>query len=87
MKTLLETGDQVEIVATTLPEELEAELGAWGATVKRSAQNVSIVASGARKREIVERLWLGGSDVLRLNPGKGSLEDLYMKLVGKGDAA
>ncbi len=87
MKTLLETGDQVEIVATTLPEELEAELGAWGATVKRSAQNVSIVASGARKREIVERLWLGGSDVLRLNPVKGSLEDLYMKLVGKGDAA
>jgi ABC-2 type transport system ATP-binding protein len=87
MKTLLDTGDQVEIVATTLPEELEAELREWGATVKRSAQAVSIVASGARKREIVERLWLAGSDVLRLNPVKGSLEDLYMKLVGKGDAA
>ncbi len=52
-----------------------------------SGQSVSIVASGARKREIVERLWLAGSDVLRLNPVKGSLEDLYMKLVGKGDAA
>ena len=87
MKTLLDTGDQVEIVATTLPEELEAVLHAWGATVKRGAQTVSIVASGARKREIVERLWLAGSDVLRLNPVKGSLEDLYMKLVGKGDAA
>jgi ABC-2 type transport system ATP-binding protein len=87
MKTLLETGDQVEIVATTLPEELEAELREWGATVKRSAQNVSIVASGARKREIVERLWLAKSDVLRMNPVKGSLEDLYMKLVGKGDVA
>jgi ABC-2 type transport system ATP-binding protein len=87
MKTLLDTGDQVEIVATTLPEELEAVLREWGATVKRGAQSVSIVASGARKREIVERLWLAGSDVLRLNPVKGSLEDLYMKLVGKGDAA
>jgi len=87
MKTLLDTGDQVEIVATTLPEELEAVLHEWGATVKRGAQTVSIVASGARKREIVERLWLAGSDVLRLNPVKGSLEDLYMKLVGKGDAA
>jgi ABC-2 type transport system ATP-binding protein len=87
MKTLLDTGDQVEIVANTLPEELEAELREWGATVKRSGQTVSIVASGARKREIVERLWLAGSDVLRLNPVKGSLEDLYMKLVGKGDAA
>jgi ABC-2 type transport system ATP-binding protein len=87
MKTLLETGDQVEIVATTLPEELEAALCEWGATVKRGAQTVSIVASGAGKREIVERLWLAGSDVLRLNPVKGSLEDLYMKLVGKGDTA
>ena len=87
MKTLLETGDQVEIVATTLPEELEATLCEWGATVKRGAQTVSIVASGAGKREIVERLWLAGSDVLRLNPVKGSLEDLYMKLVGKGDTA
>jgi len=98
MKTLLETGDQVEIVATTLPEQLEAELRAWGATVKHliapnvsglnvSVPSVSIVASGARKREIVERLWLAGSDVLRLNPVQGSLEDLYMKLVGKGDAA
>ena len=87
MKTLLETGDQVEIVATTLPEELEAVLREWGATVKHGAQTVSIVGSGALKREIVERLWLAGSDVLRLNPVKGSLEDLYMKLVGKGDAA
>jgi ABC-2 type transport system ATP-binding protein len=87
MKTLLDTGDQVEIVAVTLPEELEAVLREWGATVKRGVQTVSIVASGARKREIVERLWLAGSDVLRLNPVKGSLEDLYMKLVGKGDAA
>jgi ABC-2 type transport system ATP-binding protein len=97
MKTLLETGDQVEIVANTLTEELEAELRAWGATVKRviapnvsgqsvSVPSVSIVASGGRKREIVERLWLAGSDVQRMNPVKGSLEDLYMKLVGKGDA-
>ena len=98
MQALLETGDQVEIVATTLPEELEAVLREWGATVKRviapdvsghsvSVPSVSIVASGARKREIVERLWLAGSDVLRMNPVKGSLEDLYMNLVGKGDAA
>jgi ABC-2 type transport system ATP-binding protein len=87
MKKLLDTGDQVEIVAVTLPEELEAVLREWGATVKRGVQTMSIVASGARKREIVERLWLAGSDVLRLNPVKGSLEDLYIKLVGKGDAA
>ena len=87
MKTLLETGDQVEIYATQLAEELEAVLREWGAVIERGAQGVRIVIGSERKREVAERLWLSGSDVLRLNPVKGSLEDLYMKLVGKGEAA
>ena len=87
MNTLLVTGDQVEIIANTLPEDLEAVLREWGATIERSANDVRIVTAGGRKREVVERLWLAGSDVLRLNPVKGSLEDLYMKLVGKSEAA
>jgi len=87
MNTLLVTGDQVEIIANTLPEDLEAVLREWGATIERNANDVRIVAASARKREIVERLWLAGCDVWRLNPVKGSLEDLYMKLVGKSEAA
>jgi ABC-2 type transport system ATP-binding protein len=87
MDTLLVTGDQVEIVANTLPEDLEALLREWGATIERNANDVRIVAASGRKREIVERLWLAGCDVWRLNPVKGSLEDLYMKLVGKSEAA
>ena len=87
MKTLLDTGDQVEIVATQLPEELGSALREWGAVIERGTRSVRIVVSGARKREVAERLWLAGSDVLRLNPVKGSLEDLYMKLVGKGEAS
>ncbi len=87
MHTLLVTGDQVEIIANTLPEDLEAVLREWGARIERSANDVRIVTAGGRKREVVERLWLAGSDVLRLNPVKGSLEDLYMKLVGKSEAA
>jgi ABC-2 type transport system ATP-binding protein len=87
MNTLLVTGDQVEIIANTLPEELEAVLREWGATIERNARGVKIVIASGRKREVVERLWLGGCDVLRLNPVKGSLEDLYMKLVGKSEAA
>ena len=87
MNTLLVTGDQVEIIANTLPEDLEAVLRAWGATIERNANDVRIVTADGRKREVVERLWLGGCDVLRLNPVKGSLEDLYMKLVGKSEAA
>jgi ABC-2 type transport system ATP-binding protein len=87
MNTLLVTGDQVEIIANTLPEDLEAVLREWGATIERSPHDVRIVAASGRKREIVERLWLAGCDVWRLNPVKGSLEDLYMKLVGKSEAA
>jgi ABC-2 type transport system ATP-binding protein len=87
MNTLLVTGDQVEIIANTLPEELGAVLREWGATIERNARGVKIVIASGRKREVVERLWLGGCDVLRLNPVKGSLEDLYMKLVGKSEAA
>jgi ABC-2 type transport system ATP-binding protein len=87
MNTLLVTGDQVEIIANTLPEDLEAVLREWGATIERNANDVRIVAASGRKREIVERLWLAGCDVWRLNPVKGSLEDLYMKLVGKSEAA
>ncbi len=87
MNTLLVTGDQVEIIANTLPEDLEAVLREWGATIERNAHGVRIVTPGGRTREVVERLWLAGSDVLRLNPVKSSLEDLYMKLVGKSEAA
>ena len=87
MNALLVTGDQVEIIANTLPEDLEAVLREWGATIERNANDVRIVTAGGRKREVVERLWLAGSDVQRLNPVKSSLEDLYMKLVGKSEAA
>jgi ABC-2 type transport system ATP-binding protein len=87
MNTLLVTGDQVEIIANTLPEDLAAVLREWGATIERNANDVRIVTAGGRKREVVERLWLAGSDVQRLNPVKSSLEDLYMKLVGKSEAA
>jgi ABC-2 type transport system ATP-binding protein len=87
MNTLLVTSDQVEIIASTLPEDFEAVLREWGATIERNAGDVRIVIAGGRKREVVERLWLAGSDVLRLNPVKSSLEDLYMKLVGKSEAA
>jgi ABC-2 type transport system ATP-binding protein len=87
MKELLETGNQVEVVATEINEELATLLRELGATVERSSQGVRIIVGSERTRELLERLWLQGSDVVRLNPVKGSLEDLYMKLVGKNDAA
>jgi ABC-2 type transport system ATP-binding protein len=86
MKELLEAGDQIEVIATQVGQELEAVLHEWGAKVERLTQGVRITLAGERKRELVERLWMAGSDVLRLNPVRGSLEDLYMKLVGRSEA-
>lgn len=87
MKELLAAGDQLEIVADRLPEDLEAALRDWGAVVERGAQGVRITIGSERKREAVERLWSAGCDVISLHPMKGSLEDLYMRLVGSGEAA
>jgi ABC-2 type transport system ATP-binding protein len=85
LNELLGTGDLVEIVVDQLPAEMEAALVEWGATIEREAQGVRITVAAARKRELAEKLWAAGSDVVSLVPVRSSLEDLYMKLVGGGE--
>jgi ABC-2 type transport system ATP-binding protein len=87
MQQLLATGDQVEILASGVNEEVQLLLQERGATVETLPSGVRILVAGAYKREIVERLWAAGFDVLSLRPVKGSLEELYMTLVGGGGAA
>lgn len=85
MNELLTAEDRVEIVADQLPHGLEATFADSGATVERNAQSVRITLAAARKRELVEQLWASGCDVVSMHPLKGSLEDLYLKLVGGGE--
>ncbi len=85
LNELLGTGDLVEIVADQLPPEMEAMLGEWGATIDRGAHGVRITVAAARKRELAEKLWGVGCDVVSMVPVRSSLEDLYMKLVGSGE--
>jgi ABC-2 type transport system ATP-binding protein len=85
MNELLGTGDHVEIVTDQLPVELEPVLAEWGATMDRGAHGVRIVVDRARKRELAEKLWGAGCDVVSMVPVRSSLEDLYMKLVGGGE--
>ncbi len=87
LNELLGTGDLVEIVADQLPAEMEPVLAGWGATIERGAQGVRITVPAARKRELAEKLWAAGCDVVSLVPVRSSLEDLYMKLVGSGEPA
>jgi len=82
MNELLGAGDQVEVLADQLPAELQPLLAEWGATVESGPQGVRIVVAATHKRELVERLWAAGADVLSLVPVRSSLEDLYMKLIG-----
>jgi ABC-2 type transport system ATP-binding protein len=86
LNELLGTGDLVEIVADRVPAEMEPILGEWGATIDRGAHGVRITLAAARKRELAEKLWGAGCDVVSMVPVRSSLEDLYMKLVGSGEA-
>lgn len=82
MSELLAGGDQVEIVADRITDDIEATVREWGAVVEHTAQGVLVKAAGARKRELAEMLWAAGCDVISMQPVKGSLEDIYMQLVG-----
>jgi ABC-2 type transport system ATP-binding protein len=86
LNELLGTGDVIEIVTDQLPAEMEPMLAEWGATIDRGAHGVRIVAGATHKRELAEKLWAGGCDVVSMVPVRSSLEDLYMKLVGSGEA-
>jgi len=87
MSELLAQGDQVEIVADQLPPALEENIKLWGAVIERREHGVRICVATARKRELAELLWTSGCDVISLQPVRGSLEELYLKLVGDGAAA
>jgi len=84
MEELPGAGDRVEIIADRLPQELDPVLAEWGAVIERGPHGVKIALSAARKRELAERLWASGCDVISITPLKSSLEDLYLNLTAAG---
>ena len=84
IQEMLGAGDRVEIVVDQLPEGLEAAVVETGATVERGAHGVHINAAVAQKRELAERLWAAGCDVISIIPMRSSLEELFLKVVGDG---
>jgi ABC-2 type transport system ATP-binding protein len=87
MDELLGTGDRVEILADSLPVEMEAAILEWGAAIERGAHGVRITISKTRKRELAEALWAAGSDVISIAPVRSSLEEFFLKMVGGGEGA
>jgi hypothetical protein len=85
---MLETGGRVEIVVDQLHEETERAAVERGAGIHRGPHGICLLVEEARKRETIEFLWGAGCDVLRVNPVKGSLEDVFLESVKhRGGAA
>lgn len=84
---LLGSGDRVEILANELSDELGLHFAERGAVIDRGPRFVKIVVNVTQKREVAEALWASGCDVISIHPLRSSLEDLFLKLVGGGEAA
>jgi len=70
---LLESSEESEIVATGIDgSNLE------GAT--EEGNEVSFVVKRADQRRAIERIWAGGGEVVRVNPVRRSLEELFLEL-------
>ena len=82
MEELLGNRDRVEILVTSLPEEMRVRVTEWGGSVAAGEHGVSVVVDLGHKREFAEAVWAAGHDVLRIRPLRGSLEELYLKTVG-----
>ncbi len=81
LSEMLESGGRVEIAVDRLPEEAEAACRERGAEVARDGDRAVLTLDSALKREIAERLWSAGCDVISINPAKSTLQDLFLKLV------
>ncbi len=74
---LLESGDQWEIWASGVPPESFPQ----AARVNDGLVRFSVGRDG--QREAIERVWSLGGEVVRVNPVKRSLEEIFVELTGK----
>ena len=81
LEEMLDSGDRTEIVVDHLPEDAERTAIEQGATVERGPQGIRLLVDSARKREAIQYLWSAGCDVIRVNPIKGSLEQVFLNVV------
>jgi hypothetical protein len=71
----------VEIVVDRLSEETEREAVSRGAAVSRTEHGVRLEIDSAQKRAVEELLRSAGAELVSLRLLRGSLEDLFLKLV------
>jgi ABC-2 type transport system ATP-binding protein len=78
---LLQTGDQVEIVARSIPRSAFA-----GAVLESGLVRFAVARSS--QRSALERVWTLGGEVVSVNPQHRSLEEIFLQLTtGESKAA
>jgi len=78
LSELLETGNQVEIVARKLPQEAVVALRLE--RLPSSDGLVRVRGEKVRSREIVESIWQQGGEVISMNPARATLEEMFLEL-------
>jgi ABC-2 type transport system ATP-binding protein len=73
LSSMLETTDQIEIVAQAIPPALFAHSIAEG-------ERTRFAVSKSRHREAIEQVWAAGGEVVSVNPVRRSLEELFLEL-------
>ena len=71
---LLESAEESEIVASGVTAEFPGAKSANG--------NVVIKVKRSEQRRVIEQIWAAGGEVLRVNPVRRSLEELFLELTG-----
>jgi ABC-2 type transport system ATP-binding protein len=77
LNSMLETTDQVEIVAQSTPASLMSNAVVEGELVR-------FIVLKTEQRRAIERVWGGGGEVVSVNPVRRSLEELFLELTGNG---
>jgi len=73
LSAMLETTDQVEIVASAVPQGL---IG----SIQRNGNRAQMRVSKSEQRAVIERIWAAGGEVVSVNPVRRSLEELFLEL-------
>jgi ABC-2 type transport system ATP-binding protein len=72
---LLESRDRMEVVAIGIQVEQ------WP-SAEPTDEGLKIVVPRAQVREVVERIWQTGGEIVRVNPVRRSLEQVFVELTG-----
>jgi ABC-2 type transport system ATP-binding protein len=75
LSSMLETTDQVEIVADNISSQQIPE-----ATVEDGRIRFNVMKT--EQRDAIERVWAAGGEVVSVNPVRRSLEELFLELTG-----